>query len=64
MPAEVVQRLQGEVSKVLNDAAVKSRREFADSEIVASTPQAFQAHLDAERARWLKLVKETGIAAE
>jgi len=64
MPAAIVQRLQGEVSKVLNDPAVKSRREFADSEIVASKPEVFQAHLAAERARWAKLVKETGIAAE
>ena len=64
LPPEIVQRLQGEVSKVLNNAALKSRREFADSEIVASAPDAFKAHLAAERARWLKLAKETGIAAE
>ena len=64
LPPQIVQRLQGEVSKVLNNAALKSRREFADSEIVASAPDAFKAHLAAERARWLKLAKETGIAAE
>jgi tripartite-type tricarboxylate transporter receptor subunit TctC len=64
LPPQIVQRLQGEVSKVLNNAALKSRREFADSEIVASAPDAFKAHLASERARWLKLAKETGIAAE
>lgn len=64
LPPEIAQRLQREVSKVLNNAALKSRREFADSEIVASAPEVFQAYLVSERARWLKLVKETGIAVE
>jgi tripartite-type tricarboxylate transporter receptor subunit TctC len=64
LPSEIVERLQREVSMVLNSAALQSRREFADSEIVASTPEAFRAHLASERARWPKLVKETGIAAE
>jgi tripartite-type tricarboxylate transporter receptor subunit TctC len=64
LPPEIVQRLQTEVSKALNSPALKSRREFADSEIVASAPEAFRAHLASERARWPKLVKETGIAAE
>lgn len=64
LPAEIVSRLQVAVSKVLNSPAVKGRREFADSEIVASAPEAFRAHLSAERARWVKLVKDTGISAE
>jgi tripartite-type tricarboxylate transporter receptor subunit TctC len=64
LPPEIARRLQREVSKVLNSAAVKSRTEFADSEIVASAPDAFGAHLAAERVRWVRLVKETGIAAE
>jgi tripartite-type tricarboxylate transporter receptor subunit TctC len=59
-----VQRLQSEVSKVLNSAALKSRVEFADSEIVASAPEAFEAYLASERARWAKLAKDTGIAAD
>ena len=64
LPPEIAQRLQSEFSKVLNSAAVKSRREFADSEIVASTPEVFRAYLASERARWLKLVRDTGIVAE
>jgi tripartite-type tricarboxylate transporter receptor subunit TctC len=64
LPQEIVQRLQREVSKVLNSTDLKSRREFADSEIVASAPEVFQAYLASERARWLKLVKETGIVVE
>lgn len=64
LPPDIVQRLQREVSKVLNSPAIKSRREFSDSEIVASAPAVFQAFLAAERARWPKLVKDTGIAGE
>src|SRR5512134_1225565 len=63
LPPEVVQRLQSEFAKALNSPAVKSRREFADSEIVASTPDAFRTFLAAERVRWMKLVKDTGIIA-
>jgi tripartite-type tricarboxylate transporter receptor subunit TctC len=64
LPPQIVQRLQSEVSKVLNSAALKSRVEFADSEIVASAPEAFEAYLASERARWAKLAKDTGIAAD
>ncbi|MFN0039050.1 MAG: Bug family tripartite tricarboxylate transporter substrate binding protein [Burkholderiales bacterium] len=64
LPPEIVARLQGELSKILNSPAVKSRREFADSEIIASKPEAFKAFLAAERVRWAKLVKETGIKAQ
>jgi tripartite-type tricarboxylate transporter receptor subunit TctC len=64
LPPEIVQRLHVEVSKVLNSTAVKSRPEFADSEIVASAPETFKAFLAAERSRWAKLAKETGITAE
>ena len=39
-------------------------REFADSEIIASKPEEFRVFLAAERLRWVKLVKETGINLE
>lgn len=63
LPPDVAQRLHAEFAKALNSPLVKARREFADSEIVASTPEAFAAFLAAERARWMKLVKDTGIIA-
>ena len=64
LPPEIVRQLQAAVGKVLNSAAVKGRREFADSEIVASSPEVFQAHLTSERAQWRKFVKDTGIGSE
>ncbi|HVY07893.1 MAG TPA: tripartite tricarboxylate transporter substrate binding protein [Burkholderiales bacterium] len=64
LPPDIVQRLQVEIGKVLRNPAVNSRREFADSEIIASKPEEFRAFLAAERARWIKLVKQTGITME
>jgi tripartite-type tricarboxylate transporter receptor subunit TctC len=64
LPPEIVQRLQSELSKVLLSPAIASRREFADSEIVASKPEEFRAFLSAERLRWVKLVRQTGITLE
>jgi tripartite-type tricarboxylate transporter receptor subunit TctC len=64
LPVDIVQRLQSEVSRILHSPAIGSRREFADSEIVASKPEEFRAFLAAERLRWIKLVKETGIKLE
>ena len=64
LPPEIVQRLQSELSKILRSPAIQSRREFADSEIIASKPEEFRLFLAAERLRWAKLVKETGITLE
>jgi tripartite-type tricarboxylate transporter receptor subunit TctC len=63
LPREIAERLQMELSKILGDPAIRSRREFADSEIIASKPEEFRAFLAAERVRWVDLVKQTGIKA-
>jgi tripartite-type tricarboxylate transporter receptor subunit TctC len=64
LPPEIVERLQIELSKILRNPATRSRREFADSEIIASKPEEFRVFLAAERVRWAKLVKETGIKVQ
>jgi len=64
LPPEIVNRLQLELSKILRNPAINTRREFADSEIIASKPEEFRAFLAAERERWPKLVKETGIKVQ
>ena len=64
LPPAIVKRLQVELSKILRNPAINTRREFADSEIIASKPEEFRAFLAAERARWPKLVKETGIKVQ
>ncbi len=64
LPPDIVHRLQSELSKILRSPVLTSRREFADSEMVASKPDEFRVFLAAERLRWAKLVKETGITVE
>jgi tripartite-type tricarboxylate transporter receptor subunit TctC len=64
LPPEIVERLQIELSKILRNPATRLRREFADSEIIASKPEEFRVFLAAERVRWAKLVKETGIKVQ
>lgn len=64
LPPEIVERLQVELSRILRNPATRSRREFADSEIIASKPEEFRVFLAAERVRWAKLVKETGIKVQ
>ena len=64
LPGDITTRLHNELSKILRSPAIKSRREFADSEIVASKPEDFVQFLAAERQRWAKLVKETGITVD
>ena len=64
LPNEIVQRLQSEIGRILRSPSITSSREFADSDIVASKPEEFAAFLAAERLRWVKLVKQTGISVE
>ena len=64
LPPDIVHRLQSELSKILRSPVLTSRREFADSEIVASKPEEFRVFLAAERLRWAKLVRQTGITLE
>lgn len=64
LPPHVVGKLHSELAKLLRSPAIQSRREFADSEIIASKPEEFRAFLGSERLRWIRLARETGIHAE
>lgn len=61
---DIVERLHAEWSRCLRLPEMRARREYLDAQIVASTPAEFAAFLRAERARWQRLVKETGIKPE
>jgi tripartite-type tricarboxylate transporter receptor subunit TctC len=63
MRPDVVQRLHGEMVKVLRSPAVNQRTEFADSEIVASTPEEFRAFALADSRRWAKIIEAAGVKA-
>jgi tripartite-type tricarboxylate transporter receptor subunit TctC len=60
MPAPLVAKLHGELVKILNQPDVKSRIESDGSEPVGSSPEEFRRYMQADMAKWAKLVKESG----
>ena len=59
-PAAVVDKLQREIVVVLASDEVKSYMNAASIEAVGSTPADFGTFLRAERARWARIIRETG----
>jgi tripartite-type tricarboxylate transporter receptor subunit TctC len=63
-PTAVVQRLNGELVKILEGAEI--RKSFMDqgADIAGGTPADFAAFMSEERRRWGVVVKEAGIKRE
>jgi len=61
---EIVRRLQSESARILSAPDVKEKLAVAGNEAVGSAPDAFQAFVRAEIAKWTKVVKETGMRVE
>jgi tripartite-type tricarboxylate transporter receptor subunit TctC len=60
MPQPLVQKLHGELVRILNQPDVKSRIEGDGSQPVGSSPEEFRAFMKADMDKWAKLVKESG----
>lgn len=63
-PPAVVARIQSEVAKIVASDEMKQRFATMGAEGVASTPAEFKTFLDAETARYAKLVKEANLKLE
>lgn len=63
-PAPVVERISREVAAVVALPDMKAQMAAGGYEPVASTPAELGAHIDAEIARWAKVVKDTGARVE
>lgn len=61
LPRDVVDRISGEMVKVLADPAVRARLEAAGAEPVGSDAATFAAHMKGELARWEPVVKAAGL---
>ncbi|WP_280188794.1 tripartite tricarboxylate transporter substrate binding protein [Delftia sp. PS-11] len=59
-PADIIQRLSSEIAAALRQPALQSQLAAGGYEPVGSTPEALQAHIDREIARWAKVVQSTG----
>ncbi|PJI54224.1 hypothetical protein CTI14_18105 [Methylobacterium radiotolerans] len=63
-PQDVVDRLNKEVNAILADEAVRKKLTELGAQATGGSPQDFTAHIEAERAKWGKLVKEAKIAVQ
>ena len=64
LPKPVVERLYKDVVATMNDPVVRDRLVSTGSEIVASSPAEFDAHIKAEVAKWVRVAKQTGMKGE
>jgi tripartite-type tricarboxylate transporter receptor subunit TctC len=63
-PKAVVQRLHGDVVKILARPDVKERISGLGFDIIASDPQQFTAQIRNEITKWTKVVKDAGIKVD
>lgn len=63
-PPEALQLLQREVSVSLNDATLKEKLLGQGIEIESSTPEVLRDLLQAEIAKWARVIKDAGITPE
>jgi tripartite-type tricarboxylate transporter receptor subunit TctC len=64
IPRETVGKLNGELRRVLNTADMKERFAKQGTEVRADTPQQLGDYLRVEKARWAKVVKDSGAKFE
>jgi len=60
-PAPIIDKLQGETAKILNDPGVKARADAVGLYPASSTPAEFSAFIRSEAARWQPVVKKSGL---
>jgi tripartite-type tricarboxylate transporter receptor subunit TctC len=63
-PQPIVERLNREIVKVLQQDEAAKRLEGEGAEVVGSSPQQFETHIKSEYEKWGKLIKQTGIRAD
>jgi tripartite-type tricarboxylate transporter receptor subunit TctC len=60
MPAEIVQRLHGEIAKALQDPELQANFRAAGVEATVMAPEPLAAFMRAEHEKWGRVVRETG----
>jgi len=63
-PQSMVERLAAAANKAMTSPDIRDRLLADGAEPVGSTPAAFRKHLDAEIAKWRKVVRSAGITAK
>ena len=63
-PAAVIERLNRETIRILNERDVKDRLAAAGLQVVTSTPVQFADFIRAEIDKWGKVIRSAGIKPE
>ena len=63
-PAEIVNRLNADVQKVMRAPDVEKRLETEGARFIPTTPESFAAFQRAEAAKWAKTIRDAGIKPE
>jgi tripartite-type tricarboxylate transporter receptor subunit TctC len=63
-PRPIVDRLHGEVVKVLNTPDIRQKLVDLGADPVGNTPEQYTAFMQAEIAKWTKVIKAAGIKGE
>ena len=64
LPAPILARYSGEIGRMLADPAMIGWMRGIGAEPAGGTPQSFAAFVAAERERWARVVRETGVTME
>ena len=64
VPPAIVAKLNTDANKLLAGAVLKKRLEDQGITITATTPEAFQAHVEAEIAKWTKVVNDAHLQGD
>lgn len=64
LPPELTRSLNAEMAKALNDTRVRELIRSQGAEIVGDTPEQFLACVNAEIAKWAKVIASAGMERE
>ena len=63
-PAEIVNRLNAEIQKIMQTPEVQKRLETEGAKFIPTTPASFAGFQKAEAEKWGKAIREAGLKAE
>ena len=63
-PPEIVSRLNGELRKIIDDPAIKTKLKNVGFEAFSSTPDELGDYIKVQLGKWHKMVSDAGIQPE
>jgi tripartite-type tricarboxylate transporter receptor subunit TctC len=63
-PREIVKRMSDEVARIIKSEETRARLDAMGTFPAGSTPEEFDAFIDAETAKWARVIKTAGVKAD